>query len=72
MKIWTDKYACTGEIKGGTVKLAHKWFIVTSNKTVADTFEQKGDSMVAAILRRCTEIYVGERTDSIEALAALA
>jgi len=71
MKIWTDKYACTGEIKGGTVKLAHKWFIVTSNKTVADTFEQKGDSMVAAILRRCTEIYIGERTDSVTALTAL-
>lgn len=34
IKIWADKYACTGEIKGGTVKLNHRYFVVTSNYTI--------------------------------------
>jgi hypothetical protein len=33
LKIWADRYACTGEIKGSTVNLAHVSFIVTSNYT---------------------------------------
>jgi len=33
LKIWSDKYACTGEFKGGTLHLRHHWFIVTSNYT---------------------------------------
>lgn len=31
LKIWSDKYACTGETKGGTVNLQHRTFIITSN-----------------------------------------
>lgn len=31
LKIWSDRYACTGETKGGTVNLRHKRFVVTSN-----------------------------------------
>lgn len=33
LKIWSDKYACTGETKGGTINLRHTKFIVTSNYT---------------------------------------
>lgn len=31
LKIWADKWSCTGEVKGGMVNLKHKSFIVTSN-----------------------------------------
>lgn len=30
LKIWADKWACTGETKGGTIPLNHHRFIVTS------------------------------------------
>lgn len=44
LKIWADKWACTGEVKGGTVPLCHKRFIVTSNYTIAELFgPEKGE-----------------------------
>lgn len=51
MKIWTDRYPCSGEVKGGTVQLGHKRFIVTSNYSINDLW---GDDpqMCAAIKRR--------------------
>lgn len=33
LKRWADCYKCTGEVKGGTVGLVHKTFVVTSNYT---------------------------------------
>lgn len=72
LKIWSDKYACSGEIKGGTVKLRHKWFVVTSNYDIDSLFEEKGGVMCAAIKRRFKQIELRERTDNVEALAALA
>ena len=36
LKIWADKYACKGEVKGGTVWLNHDYFIVTSNYSIHD------------------------------------
>lgn len=36
LKIWADKYACKGEVKGGTVWLHHDYFIVTSNYSIPD------------------------------------
>lgn len=38
IKIWADKYACTGETKGGTISLRHTHFIITSNFTIAHCF----------------------------------
>lgn len=38
LKIWADKWACTGEVKGGTVPLCHHRFVVTSNYTIAELF----------------------------------
>ena len=50
LKIWADKYSCTGEFKGGTVHLHHRIFIVTSNYHPSELFEDA--TMAAAIERR--------------------
>jgi len=36
LKIWSDKWDCTGETKGGTVRLCHDTFVVTSNYTIEE------------------------------------
>lgn len=51
LKIWTDRYACTGETKGGTVHLRHKNFIVTSNYRISELFGEDPE-MLRAIVRR--------------------
>ena len=38
LKIWADKFAVRGEIKGGSVNLLHEVFIVTSNYTIDECF----------------------------------
>ena len=38
LKIWADRYPCTGETKGGTVHLRHHRFVVTSNYLVSEIF----------------------------------
>lgn len=37
-KLWADSYALTGEVKGGTIPLNFKRFIVTSNYSINDIF----------------------------------
>lgn len=49
LKIWADRYACTGETKGGTTPLAHHAFIVTSNYSIDDLFT---DSEIRAAIKR--------------------
>ena len=51
LKIWADKWSCTGEVKGGTVNLKHKLFIVTSNYTPEELWPDDV-AMSAAISRR--------------------
>jgi len=51
LKRWADKYGCTGETKGGTVPLQHKYFVITSNYPPAH-FWPDDDVMCAAIERR--------------------
>lgn len=53
LKIWADRYACTGEIKGGTVQLRHQRFIITSNYPI-EHFWPIGTEMYLAISRRFT------------------
>lgn len=51
LKIWADKWACTGEVKGGTVNLKHRRFVVTSNYTPAELWPED-ETMRKAIERR--------------------
>jgi hypothetical protein len=50
LKIWADRYPCTGETKGGTVNLRYAKFIVTSNYSIESLWED--EEMRAAIRRR--------------------
>lgn len=34
LKIWADKWECTGEVKGDTIPLLHEKFVITSNFTI--------------------------------------
>lgn len=43
LKIWADKWACTGEMKGATIPLHHEYLIVTSNYTIAQIVSMKKD-----------------------------
>lgn len=51
LKIWMDRWECTGEIKGGTINLKHHLFIITSNYTIEECFGHD-DELVQAISRR--------------------
>jgi len=69
LKIWADKYSCTGETKGGTIYLQHKVFVVTSNYHPREIF--KDDPMMAdAILRRflCKEKIDRETSLNLQVL----
>jgi len=50
LKIWTDKWACTGETKGGTIPLRHKLFVVTTNYTIEKLWAE--DPVMAEALKR--------------------
>ena len=51
LKIWADKYPCTGETKGGHVNLNHRVIIVTSNYSIEHVFRHD-DAMREAIASR--------------------
>lgn len=59
LKIWTDRYSCTGETKGGTVNLRHRKFIVTSNYSIEDLWADD-EMMKNALLRRFKVIRFGD------------
>lgn len=61
LKIWTDHYPCSGEIKGGTVALAHEIFIVTSNYLPEDIWSDQ--VLATAIRRRFTFKHFGINED---------
>jgi len=75
LKIWGDKYACTGEIKGGQVNLTHRFIIITSNYAPVDLWPAKSDpknaSLCEAITRRFTLIRVSQQMDQIPRLTKL-
>lgn len=56
LKIWADRYACTGEVKGGIVNLVHKKFIVTSNYP-PEHFWPQDEQLVKAVRRRFKVIH---------------
>lgn len=62
LKIWADKYACSGEVKGGTLPLLHRTFVVTSNYSIRGLYKDAGEEMIAAIERRFESILMENRT----------
>lgn len=66
LKIWSDKWACTGETKGGTVQLQHKLFVITSNYHIDELFEEQ--NMRDAIARRFKTIYKQDRSTHVDFL----
>nr|WAE42673.1 MAG: replication associated protein [Cressdnaviricota sp.] len=56
LKRWMDRYPTKGEVKGGTLQLRHKLFIVTSNYSIEDLFKDD-PIMAAAIRRRCKVVH---------------
>lgn len=67
LKIWSDRWACTGETKGGTIHLRHKMFIVTSNYPPSH-FWPDDPSMTAAVERRFKVIEKTEKNQLIDFL----
>jgi len=67
LKIWADKYACTGETKGGTIHLQHHLFIVTSNYHPSELWKED-EQMLAAIERRFNIIHKTEKNQLIDHL----
>jgi hypothetical protein len=60
LKIWMDRWACTGEVKGSTIPLNHDLFIVTSNYSPEDIWckDEKDRVMAEAVRARCTMIHM--------------
>lgn len=62
LKIWGDKYAFTGETKGGTIPVPCKLFIVTSNYNIRQLIERESrngyidEPLIAALERRFEEM----------------
>lgn len=65
LKIWTDKYATTGETKGGTINLQYKRFIITSNYTPHQLWPED-NVMCLAVKRRCQMLHKALRESNIE------
>lgn len=66
LKIWADKWSCTGETKGGTVQLRHKLFVVTSNLSIDELFDE--EHMREAIARRFKVIYKNAQCELVDFL----
>lgn len=59
LKIWSDRYACTGETKGGTVNLRHEVLIVTSNFSMDKIWDgTENKEMLQALKRRFTQFHI--------------
>lgn len=52
LKIWADKWECTGEIKGGTVSLMHRFFWITSQYEIGDLWNLPEQQEIRDALRR--------------------
>lgn len=68
LKIWSDKWSCTGETKGGTVQLSHRLFVVTSNFSIEELFVNESESMRDAIARRFKVIYKEDKNELVDFL----
>lgn len=64
LKIWADRYACSGETKGGTVNLQHDVIVVTSNYAI-ETLWKDDSEMASAVARRFKVEYMGDNSHNI-------
>lgn len=62
IKIWTDKWSCKGETKGGTIPLNYQRFYVTSNFTIEYLFRESEPETIKAIRRRFKVIHKPDRS----------
>lgn len=58
LKIWTDKWGCSGEVKGGNVSLMHNSFVITSNYLPCQWYK---DVLLQAVVRRFKFIQIEDR-----------
>ena len=58
LKIWADKWPCSGEVKGDTVALRHERFYVTSNFRIEDLFSAMPYDTIRAIRRRFKVLHM--------------
>lgn len=58
LKIWSDRYDCILETKGGAVHSQYQWFIVTSQYSIDEIWEDDRDR--AALHRRFQEFKIQE------------
>lgn len=64
LKIWADKWGCTGEIKGGHVNLRHQSFWVTSQYEISDIWPGDEHSELRdAISRRFIRVSITKDLD---------
>lgn len=57
MKIWADKWRCTGEVKGSTIPLNFKRLYITSNYSIEELFPEDQE-MQLAIRRRFKVVHM--------------
>ena len=60
LKIWADRFPCTGETKGGHLNLQHEKFIVTSNFSPQTLFKDQIE-FIEPILRRFKVVEYTEK-----------
>lgn len=55
LKRWADKFECTGELKGGHVRLYHSNFVITSQYSIGQLFPN--DAELQDALKRRFKVY---------------
>lgn len=51
LKIWSDRYACSGEVKGGHVPLNYDRFYITSNYSIDELYPVSEDTQLNLALK---------------------
>lgn len=67
LKIWSDRWSCTGETKGGTIHLRHRLFVITSNYK-PEHFWYDDPPMLEAINRRFKIIEKSSKNELVDFL----